>query len=276
MKLIGISGFVSDSKISLNTAYTNAFTRSDITPLVIPELILKNRELITKDDYAGLFKDHIDKYADSLDALVLSGGGDINPDTFDDENFASSFCDSIRDFMELGLLKAFIERDKPVMGICRGFQLIGRHLGFDNFQEDLGNTGELHSGLERDFKSRQEACHNVIIYGDYRKYINEIKKKEEEIEIMSVNSWHHQGFTFTRDGKFPNLPKAKGEFQEWFEKTTTKFEEDNDIDIIAATKLVLEGFKHRTHKIFGVQWHPEEYGNEGLTIQYFIDSYLGK
>ncbi len=273
MKLVGITGFISESKLNLNTAYTGAFTRAGVTPIVIPELILKNRELITPALYNDLFRPQIDKYADTLDALVLSGGGDINPDTFDEENYASYNCDSIRDFMEIALFRAFLKRKKPVMGICRGFQLAGKLLKFDNFQEDLGSTGELHSGSDRELKGRQEACHSVLLYGSFQEYLIKAKNNPKLIQ-MSVNSWHHQGFTFSFDGKPPKLEVGK-KFKDWYQEKTDSYEKNHHIEILACTSMVLEAFRHKKLPIFGVQWHPEEYGPDGLTIQYFIDTYLG-
>jgi putative glutamine amidotransferase len=65
-----------------------------------------------------------------LDGLVLQGGVDISPQTYGGEALRPEWTgDPIRDSYELGLLRAFIEAGKPVLGVCRGAQLINVFYG---------------------------------------------------------------------------------------------------------------------------------------------------
>ena len=67
---------------------------------------------------------------DLLDGLVLQGGIDICPETYGDTLGHPDWAgDAIRDRYELDLLKAFIEARKPVLGVCRGAQLINVYYG---------------------------------------------------------------------------------------------------------------------------------------------------
>ena len=74
----------------------------------------------------------LDAYAEALDALVLMGGSDVCPESYGEKALRPEWNgDRIRDDYEIGLLKAFVGRGKPVLGICRGAQIvnvaIGRH-----------------------------------------------------------------------------------------------------------------------------------------------------
>ncbi|MDR2990842.1 MAG: gamma-glutamyl-gamma-aminobutyrate hydrolase family protein [Burkholderiaceae bacterium] len=69
---------------------------------------------------------------DQLDGLVLQGGVDIHPNRYGQQPWqpgADAACDPVRDAYELELLGGFIHADKPVLGICRGAQLINVHFG---------------------------------------------------------------------------------------------------------------------------------------------------
>lgn len=72
----------------------------------------------------------IGEIVDLLDGLVLQGGIDICPETYGDTLRNPAWAgDAIRDRYELALLGAFIEARKPVLGVCRGAQLINVHFG---------------------------------------------------------------------------------------------------------------------------------------------------
>ena len=65
-----------------------------------------------------------------LDALVISGGADVNPDTYDAEPHPrTTGWQPDRDAWELALLTAAAESELPVLGICRGMQLMAVHAG---------------------------------------------------------------------------------------------------------------------------------------------------
>ena len=69
-------------------------------------------------------------YARSLDGLVLQGGADISPLTYGEEPLKPEWAgDPMRDRYEIDLVRAFTATGKPVLGICRGAQLINVALG---------------------------------------------------------------------------------------------------------------------------------------------------
>lgn len=67
-------------------------------------------------------------YIDLCDGLLFTGGADLNPEAYGAPNTASAF-EQIRDDYELALLGAALEVDKPVLGICRGLQLLNVQAG---------------------------------------------------------------------------------------------------------------------------------------------------
>ena len=69
-------------------------------------------------------------YARELDGLVLQGGADISPLAYGEEPLKPEWAgDEMRDRYEVELVRAFITAGKPVLGICRGAQLINVALG---------------------------------------------------------------------------------------------------------------------------------------------------
>jgi putative glutamine amidotransferase len=61
---------------------------------------------------------------DRIDALLLAGGGDVHPATYGGEGVAAELTSRARDEFELELIRGAIERDMPILGICRGTQIL--------------------------------------------------------------------------------------------------------------------------------------------------------
>ena len=68
---------------------------------------------------------------------MLCGGSDIHPSYYNEEMDGSRNIDEARDKQEFALLKAFVEAGKPVLGICRGCQLINIFFGGTLYQQYL-------------------------------------------------------------------------------------------------------------------------------------------
>ena len=75
-------------------------------------------------------------YARVLDGLVLQGGADVSPSTYGETPRAPQWAgDRLRDVYEMELVHEFIEAGKPVLGICRGAQLINVAFGGTLYQD---------------------------------------------------------------------------------------------------------------------------------------------
>src|SRR5688572_451173 len=80
---------------------------------------------VEQADRFGVWEVRTSDYVSLLDGLVLQGGADIDPSVYGDEpTELLGPTDSVRDRFELELLQAFAAAGKPVLGVCRGMQLI--------------------------------------------------------------------------------------------------------------------------------------------------------
>ena len=86
--------------------------------------------------------DYLPQSAD-YDGLILAGGGDIHPSLFVQKNCGSRGIDFSRDRAELALLDAFAAAGKPVLGICRGHQVVNVWAG-GGIVQDLGEHNTIH------------------------------------------------------------------------------------------------------------------------------------
>lgn len=77
---------------------------------------------------------------DTCGALLLPGGGDVEPWRYGQKNTASRQLELERDARELALLEQFLARGKPVLGICRGMQVINVFFGGDLIQDLPGHS----------------------------------------------------------------------------------------------------------------------------------------
>ena len=78
----------------------------------------------------------------AVDALLLPGGGDLEPWRYGEENTASRGLEPERDAAELALLDRFTAAGKPVLGICRGLQTINVFFGGTLLQDIPGHSAE--------------------------------------------------------------------------------------------------------------------------------------
>ncbi len=93
--------------------------------------------------------------ATGFDGLLLPGGGDIDPALFGQENHGSRQIERELDEAQLRLLHLFAGAGKPVLGICKGCQLVNVGFGGDLIQ-DLPNAAE--HAYDEDFKFHEIAC----------------------------------------------------------------------------------------------------------------------
>src|SRR5512142_187355 len=99
-------------------------------------------------------------YAEALDGLVLQGGADVAPPTYGEQAQDPEWAgDRVRDRYEIELLEAFVGKGKPVLGICRGCQLINVAFGGTLYQ-DIG-TMVPDALVHRDIAKYEQQFHTV-------------------------------------------------------------------------------------------------------------------
>lgn len=114
--------------------------------------------------------------------IIFSGGEDINPQIYGEENLFSHFNTS-RDRIELHILERALEDNKKILGVCRGHQLINAYLGGKLIQ-DLNHSKFYHAGY-----------HNLEILKD--------DSVVNKFFFDGVNSLHHQGVIKVGKGLTP-------------------------------------------------------------------------
>ena len=129
----------------------------------------------------------LDDFADWLDALVLEGGSDLWPGSYGEQALDPRWQgDRVRDAYEIALLSAFERRGKPVLGVCRGLQLVNVAFGGTLWQ-DLPTQRP--SGItHRDPVAYDRNVHRVRFEPGTR--LASLCAGQGE---AAVNSVHHQG-----------------------------------------------------------------------------------
>ncbi|MHB2017419.1 MAG: gamma-glutamyl-gamma-aminobutyrate hydrolase family protein [Candidatus Xenobia bacterium] len=183
-------------------------------------------------DWAGRAKDTL--------GLVLCGGGDIDPQTYQQPEAVHPTCggiDPVRDAMERLLLQRFLDADRPVFGICRGMQVmawVGGGAMYQDIDDQIEPRGQ-EKGHEQQHRgvARHVATHEVTIWQDT------LLARILGPGPRPVNSMHHQAVRHIPPGLSCNATAPDG---------------------------VIEGLEMPSRRfVLGVQWHPECLWNQPET-----------
>jgi putative glutamine amidotransferase len=151
-------------------------------PAVESEGLLKRRKM------------SLGAYAETLDGLVLQGGADIAPQTYGETPIAPEWAgDRVRDRYEMELFNAFLTEGKPILGICRGCQLINVAFGGSLFQDIPTQVPK--ALAHRDDEKYDEQLHCMQFVPGTR-----LAQLYPGTERAMINSIHHQAVkTLGRD-----------------------------------------------------------------------------
>lgn len=172
----------------------------------------------------------------TCDGLLLPGGGDMDPKFYGQERIpACGEPNLLRDAAEPLLLRAFLAADKPVLGICRGIQVLNAVLGGDLYQ---------------DIKPFEHLPHN----GHWAKVHTVTVRRGTLLsrilgqDTVLVNSQHHQAVDRVAPG-FTLAALSEDGIVEAIEKPDARF-------------------------CLGVQWHPEWLSDADPAMQGLFDAFV--
>ena len=165
-------------------------------------------------------------YARELEALVLMGGADVCPASYGEAPLAPQWHgDRIRDDYEIALLRAFVAQGKPVLGICRGVQVINVAMGGTLYQDIP--TQRPDALRHRSQALYEKNCHATSIVAG-----SGLARLYPGRTLVKTNSVHHQAI------------KDLGR--------------DLTVEAWSEPDRIVEAVRFRgSSYLFGVQWHPE-------------------
>ena len=212
--VIGITANFRDGNAALAEAYYQSVIAAGGTPLIIPPYLDRDALLETLEH---------------IDALVLSGGADIDPRYMNEEPDYTLLhtINPKRDEQEILLTLLAERRNIPILGICRGIQTLAAALGGKVHQDIYAGIGGELLAHDQEPTERHIATHEVMISPESRLAV--IFGKER----IAVNTFHHQAVSIVPEGFVISA---------------------------RATDGVIEGMEATDGRsIIGVQWHPESF-----------------
>ncbi len=168
--IIGVTANINENQFLINKLYCNAISSADGIPILLTDLNNETDNEVHTQDYSKLL--------DKIDGLLFTGGGDIHSKFYNEELHPKA--DTIfeeRDIFELELCKLALEKDIPILCICRGIQLLNVALGGTLIQHI-----ENHCFSDR----KHETVHGVKVVE------NTLLRDILKTNHIEVNSIHHQ------------------------------------------------------------------------------------
>lgn len=220
--VIGITGNFGDKGCELAKGYYQSIYEAGGTPVVVPPI-------------EGV--DDLDSILEHVDGLVFSGGGDLNPLFMGAEPSPAlhGIC-AQRDLKELLLLRMALDRQIPMLCICRGIQLLGVVSGGSIIQ-DLPSEKKFEGKLIKHSQDLDRGYPSHTVCLEEGSLLKQIFKQD----ILAVNSFHHQAVGDVGPSLRISAKSPDG---------------------------VIEAVESAEYKsVIGVQWHPEGFilsGNQSM------------
>ncbi len=193
--------------------YTRAVLAAGMEPVVIS---VQSEQVQQK--FQQEYLDYSEFHVEGYDALLLPGGGDVNPARYGQENRGSIMVMDALDELQFAMLDDFVKCKKPVLGICRGHQVINVYFG-----------GTLIQHLPEAFRHFRELDEPDKVHGCIARkgsWLEKIYGRE-----FFHNSAHHQAVERPGEGLV--------------------------IDSHCLEDGTVEAMHHCTLPVYSVQWHPE-------------------
>lgn len=209
---------------TLKEDYYDAIMQCGAVPIIIP---------------ATYDKVMWDEYLYICDGIIFSGGPDIDATYFGKGNMPyANEISPIRDSMEIYMVKQALAMNIPILGICRGIQVINIAAGGSIFQDIYAENNDKQLLKHSQQAPRWFQIHNINILGGT--CLHSIFEKD----TLKVNSFHHQAVSKIAPGF-----------------TIDAYADDG----------IIEAISHEGKKfVLGVQWHPENlWRKENIHLKLF-------
>ena len=225
--IIGVTLFEGDEPgmRAVREDYVRSVERADAVPVVLPPVRPEDAPLIL----------------DRVDGVLLSGGGDLDPMLYRQTPHPKlGRVDRRRDDFELALVREALRRDRPLLAICRGQQVLNVAMGGTLLQDipsELGVVADHDAPGERTSRP-----HAVEVLAHTR--LRAILDRDE----LDVNSFHHQAVDRLGDG----------------------------LEVSARSPVdgVIEGLEVPGSRfVVAVQWHPESFWDQPDSFQCLFDAH---
>ncbi len=228
--IVGVMPLYDDEKNSLwmLPGYIDGIYRAGAIPMMFPLNIKKEDALELYNMCSG---------------ILLTGGHDVDPKLYNEKR--KSYCgktNSKRDELETFIFKKAYKDNKPLLGICRGIQLI-----------NVLMEGTLYQDINSEIKTDKKIEHCMSYPYDREAHKIKIVKGTPLYALLKkteipVNSYHHQGIK--KCGK-SLIPMA--------------FSEDGLVEAICCK---------RKEFIWGIQWHPEFYSEKNTVSNKIFSEFV--
>lgn len=210
--VIGITASmeIDETKYMVHHHNVKAIKKTGGIPIMLPYLLME---------------EDVEQIAHQIDGLYATGGYDIDPTLFNEEphpQLGTIIPD--RDAFEIALMKRLLEMGKPVLGVCRGCQILNIAVGGDMYQD-------IYTQIDRDLLQ-----HSQKAPSGHASHFVEVVKGSLLYELtgtdrLKVNSRHHQA-----NRSVPDHFQISGK----------------------ASDGVIEAIESKAHEFaLGLQWHPE-------------------
>lgn len=232
--IIGVTSLFDDERDSIwmLPSYLNVITDLDGIPVILPII----------DD-----ENDIRRLVRQFDGFLITGGQDVNPAIYNEKR--AEHCGNTnngRDIFEQILIDEVLNLDKPLLAICRGFQLLNAYLGGTLYQDIKIEKNNNIESIHKQDKPYYVPSHKIEIKED--SLLFDITDKKE----LLVNSMHHQAI----------------------KKLSTKLK----VAAISEDEIIESAYMENKKFVLGVQWHPEllykDYEEQKNIFKKFIENAL--